>query len=606
MRLLFVHADSAAFEATTTADEDGAERDDAPLSGGMDDCVAAFVAVEAEDVADVDAAADDAADELRDAADRLSAGRIAIYPSPLLTDDPAGAETTAAVLGAVEAALTGYEVLRAPAGWHLAFDVSCKGHPLSAFACRVRPTRDGSARPPSDWAVLTLDGERRDPGDADPAIGEGLRSVIGRETAGSEASERKGVGDPDSRWRDAVDRLEEWGVASQEGSTDGLHWTPRGAVVRDRLRAYADDCAAALGASPVETPELLDPDVRDVRLRGDDGGDGGRYRAEGSDRRHRLRASTCAGHCAILRDAVGDADDLPVSLYERDGRVFRRSAGGPDEATVPEVHAAVADGTPALDAFERHAVLVRDAAADLGLVPVYVLRVTRSFHDGNEAWVEGLPAALDAPVLLEVRPDPRGDWTARLDAAATAGDGPPVALGTVALDRDTAERFDVTYANGDGERSPALVHCSPTGSLEELLGALLAAAEGRDPPRLPTWLAPTQVRLIPVGEDHVDRCVTVADTLRAGGVRADVDDRAATVGERIARAGDDCVPYRAVVGDRELECDALSVAALATGRETAMTIQELEATVREDVASFPVRGRSLPTRTSERAVFDGE
>lgn len=605
MRLLFVHADRAAFEATTTADEGGAERDDAPLSGEMDDCVAAFVAVEAEDAAAVDAAVDGAADELRAAADRLNAAWIAMYPCPLLSDDAADAETTAAVLGAIEAALSGYEVLRAPAGWHLAFDVSCKGHPLSAFARRVRASRDGGARPPSERALLTPDGERRDPVDGGLDVGEELRSVIGHETAESGGTGRRDAGDGGRRWRAAA-RLADWGFVTDDDSVEGLHWTPRGAVVRDCLRAYVDDRAAALGASPVETPQFQDLGVRDVRVREDPDGDGGRYRVEADDRRYRLRASACAGHCALLRDAVGDVDDLPVSLYERDGRVFRRAARGPDEATVPEVHTAVADGTAALDAFERHAALARDAATDLRLAPAYVLRVTRSFHEGNEAWVEGLPATLGASALLEVYPEPSGDWAARLDAVTSAGDGPPVPLGTVALGDDTAERFGLTYADGDEERSPALVHCSPTGSLEALLGSLLAAADERDPPRLPTRLAPTQVRLIPVGEAHVDRCAAVAETLRAAGVRAGVDDRAATVGERIARADDDRVPYRAVVGDRELQRDALPVAERASGRETAMTVGELEASVGEDVARLPTRGRSLPALMSERAGFGHE
>ncbi|PSQ28339.1 hypothetical protein BRD03_03055 [Halobacteriales archaeon QS_9_68_17] len=285
MRLLFVHADRAAFEATTTADEGGAERDDAPLSGEMDDCVAAFVAVDTEDAAAVDAAADGAADELRAAADRLNAARIAMYPCPLLSDDAADAETAAAVLGATEAALSGYEVLRAPAGWHLAFDVSCKGHPLSAFARRVRASRDGGARPPSERALLTPDGERRDPVGGSPDVGEELRSVIGHETAESGAAGRRDAGDGGRRWRAAADRLADWGFVTDDDSVEGLHWTPRGAVVRDCLRAYVDDRAAALGAPPVETPELLDPGVRDVRVREDPDGDGGRYRVEAGDRR---------------------------------------------------------------------------------------------------------------------------------------------------------------------------------------------------------------------------------------------------------------------------------------------------------------------------------
>ncbi|NHN47040.1 threonine--tRNA ligase [Halostella sp. JP-L12] len=594
MRLLFVHADRAAFEATTTADEASAERD-VPLSGELDDCVAAFVAVEAEDGGAPDAAADGAVDEVRAAADRLNADRVALYPSPVLSDDAADAETTASVLERVEAALADREVLRAPAGWHLAFDVSCKGHPLSAFARRVHPARESGSRPPSDWTLLTVDGERRDPEAANPDLDEGLRAVVEREAASDEEVDRGDAGGDGRRWRAAADRLADWGLASSDGPTDDPRWTPRGTVVRDCLRALVDDLAADVGAAPVETPHLVDPGVRDVRVREGVGG-GDRYRAEAGDRRRRLRATACAVHCSLLREAIADADDLPVSLYERDGQTFRRATGGgPDEATLPEIRTAVADGPAALEAFERHAMLVRDGTAALGLDCEYVLRATRAFRDANAAWIETIPEALGAPLLLEVLPDPRGDWVAKLDAVATAGDGPTVTLGTVALDDETAERFGVTYADGDGERSPALVHCSPVGSLTESIGALLAAADDRDPPRLPTWIAPTQVRLIPVGEDHVDRCSAVAERLRDAGVRADVDDRAATVGERIARADADRAPYRAVVGDRELARESLPVAERATGRESAMTVGELEAAVREAVDGFPAPRPRTPT-----------
>jgi threonyl-tRNA synthetase len=120
---------------------------------------------------------------------------------------------------------------------------------------------------------------------------------------------------------------------------------------------------------------------------------------------------------------------------------------------------------------------------------------------------------------------------------------------------------------------------------------------------MPTWLAPTQVRLIPVDDDHVATCDDAAEDLSGAGVRADVDDRPLPVGDRLDRAGDERVPYYAVVGERESGGEPLPVTVRATGGQRPMDVDELAGTVREATDGFPSRERYWPRRLDDGPTF---
>ncbi|WP_323190818.1 threonyl-tRNA synthetase editing domain-containing protein [Halostella sp. PRR32] len=612
MRVLFVHSDRIAFEATAKADEAAeeaegagqngdAERGTVPAAGELEDCVTAFVAVEPLDGSDVDAAVAAAKRELGDLADSLNTDRIALYPCPLLSDDRADTTTAATVLGRVEAALDGeYDVLRAPVGWHASFEVSCKGHPLSTGVRTVDPDRGADReRSASEWYLITPDGERRDPTATNADLGAALRRVVAAEVTG----ERPNAGPAADEGQSVAETLSRAGLAADSGPGAGRTWLPRGAFVRDRLTAYADDLVREFGGLPVETPRAYDLDAEAVRAHAAAfGGRGGRV---DSGKRHLfLRPAHCLGHCSLLATADLDASDLPVRLYESgdawnapNSRDHHRSVD-----VVPEMHTAVADTGEAREAFRRQATLVREANAALETAAVPVLRVTEEFHAGHEEWVETLVADGDGPTLVEVVPDRPGCWSARLDLVATDAGGRSIETGTVRLDRETAARFGVEFSDGSRTRTPTLLHCSPTGPLDDALRAVLSGPE-REGSELLTWLAPTQVRLIPVDGDHLGTCDDVVDRLTDAGVRADVDDRAAPVGDRLARADDERVPHVAVVGDRERNGEPLRVTNRATGRERTTDVDELARTVREATAAHPARERYGPRRVSETLAF---
>jgi threonyl-tRNA synthetase len=121
-------------------------------------------------------------------------------------------------------------------------------------------------------------------------------------------------------------------------------------------------------------------------------------------------------------------------------------------------------------------------------------------------------------------------------------------MGTIQLDYQMPMRFGLTYMGADNEEHhPVVIHRALLGSLERFIGILVEHYGGA----FPVWLAPVQVRLVPVGEAHRDGAREVVEELRAAGIRAELDERDETVGKRIRDAEVQKVPYVVVYGDRE-------------------------------------------------------
>ncbi len=141
-------------------------------------------------------------------------------------------------------------------------------------------------------------------------------------------------------------------------------------------------------------------------------------------------------------------------------------------------------------------------------------------------------------------------------------------LGTVQLDFQQPRRFNLVYTDAHGkEQTPIAIHRVIYGSLERFIGILLEHLAGR----LPTWLAPVQVQIMPVGSTHIDHCEKLAAELRDNGVRVHVDDSNETVGYKIRKAEKMKIPYMLVIGDKELASTKLQVRVRGVKEVVAMT-----------------------------------
>jgi threonyl-tRNA synthetase len=156
-------------------------------------------------------------------------------------------------------------------------------------------------------------------------------------------------------------------------------------------------------------------------------------------------------------------------------------------------------------------------------------------------------------------------------------------LGTVQVDYNLPERFDLEYVADDGSRQrPIMLHRAPFGSLERLIGILIEEYAGD----FPLWLAPLQMRLLPVGEQFLDFAKEVAMKMKAVGIRAEVDTSNERLGKLIRNAEKDKIPVMAVVGAKEMETDTLSIRTRASGELGSIPITEIIERMKNAITSF--------------------
>lgn len=155
---------------------------------------------------------------------------------------------------------------------------------------------------------------------------------------------------------------------------------------------------------------------------------------------------------------------------------------------------------------------------------------------------------------------------------------------TIQLDFNLPERFDIKYQDKDGSmKTPVMLHRVIFGSMERFHGILIEHYAGA----FPTWLAPTQVSVVPISNDkHTEYAETVYKKLRAAGIRANLDDRSESMNYKIREAlQDKKIPYVLVIGDKEIEANSVAVRARGIGQAGVMPVDEFIAKITEEIKS---------------------
>ncbi|MDD1669128.1 MAG: threonine--tRNA ligase, partial [Methanomicrobiales archaeon] len=158
------------------------------------------------------------------------------------------------------------------------------------------------------------------------------------------------------------------------------------------------------------------------------------------------------------------------------------------------------------------------------------------------------------------------------------------------------------------EVHPPILHCSPTGSVERVICAMLETLAGEEVPQFPTWLAATQVRVIPVADRHMDAAKALCARLNDRGIRADVDDREESMNKKVRAAGMEWVPYIVVLGDQEISSGDLTVTIrrLSTPEKLhreKMKEANLVSRLKDETAGKPFRPLYTPRLLSVRPRF---
>lgn len=607
MRILLIHSDYLNYNVknkTPVAEE----IEDAKKQGAFDESLVVFTAVEKDDENNPQGIVKNLVKEVIKTDDQVKAENIVLYPYAHLSSSLSSPKVAVQVLKDAEEALNaeGLNVKRVPFGWYKAFEISCKGHPLSELSRTITAEEEDKEeveKKPSSWSIL--DGDKIIDIDDFKFENDQLEKLVSYEL---------GTGASDAGEPPHVKLMREKELCDYESASDvgNLKWFPKGRLVRDLLADYVYNLVVDQGAMPIETPIFYDLDNEAINVHAAKFGER-QYRTD-TKKNLMLRFACCFGAFRVMADPFITWKNLPAKLYELSTYSFRFEKKGEVVGlkrlrafTMPDFHSFCADMESTLEEFSKQTDMCIQTGVDLDVNYEIIFRATKDFYDENKDWMYSIGKKIGKPVLLEILPERKHYWSCKIDFAAIDYLGRPIENPTVQIDVESGKRFDITYLGEDGkEHYPTILHCSPTGSIERVICSLLektAIELDEKAPMLPTWLSPIEVRIITVGEDHKDFANELYDKINAENIRVDVDDRDESVGKKIRNAATEWIPYIFVVGDNEKESGVFSVTVRETGEKVDMTVDELIKEVLDKTKGMPYRGLPLPKDISTRINF---
>jgi threonyl-tRNA synthetase len=368
-------------------------------------------------------------------------------------------------------------------------------------------------------------------------------------------------------------------------------WLPKGTGVFNNLISLSRDMCETHGYTEVKTPQLYDAELWKTS------GHWFKYRdnmfvTSAEDRELALKPMNCPGHCQLFKLQRWSYKDLPAR-YSEPGLLHRNELSGTLHGLLRVRHFVQDDAhifcTPeqALDEVKGCLDMAFESYAVFGFEPTLELSTRPDERIGDDAMWDSAEAMLEQALTdkgLEYTVN-EGDgafYGPKIDLHFKDSLGRSWQLGTVQLDYNFPERFDLTYVGPDNaDHRVVMLHRALFGSFERFIGILLEHTGGE----LPLWLAPVQAVVLPIADRHNEAAAATAQRLREAGVRAEVDDRTESVGRKIREAELDKIPYMLVVGDREAENGEVSVRRHGQGDEGSIALDELIGRLRDEVAA---------------------
>ncbi|MHC1605627.1 MAG: threonine--tRNA ligase [Candidatus Methanofastidiosia archaeon] len=617
MRILALHSDFIKYEITKKtkfAEDIGKDL----KKNGMEECLTVFTSVEKEDEENLEYIVQETAASVREIAQQIKVDNIFIYPYVHLSSAPSDPKFANSFFVVFEKELSkDMNVKRAPFGFYKSFTISCKGHPLSELSREIHVSKKGEEvvsqalkseeKIKSKWYILTPEGKLIEFNKFDYQNNKNLKKFVDYEISGSRVSENE------PPHVELMKRLEL--VDHEPGSDQGnLRWYPKGTLIKRLLEQRITDVTQAYGGMEVETPIMYDFDhpklsryLHRFPAR--------QYTVLSGKKKYFLRFAACFGQYLIKHDMTISYKNLPLRLYELTHFSFRREQAGElaglrrlRSFTMPDMHTLVQDMERAKGEFLSQYKLCIEWMDALGVNYEAGIRFVREFYEDNKDFALKLVKLLGRPVLLEMWDERPFYFVMKFEFNFVDALEKASALSTVQIDIENTERFDIGYIDEKGDKKyPIMLHASISGAVDRNVFAILEQAymdskKGKKP-ILPLWLSPTQVRLLPINDELIDYCLQMTSELE--GIRADIDDRAESLGKKIRDAEKEWIPYIVVIGEKEREKDQLAVRDRIIGKQTTMNINTLKDMILKQVSGLPYRHLPLPMFVSKRPKFRG-
>ena len=352
-----------------------------------------------------------------------------------------------------------------------------------------------------------------------------------------------------------------------EVSPGAPFWHPKGMVIWNVLEDLRRRENARRGYTEIKTPLIFEKRLWETSGHWEKFRDNMFFiqQEPGDEQLFGLKPMNCPGHCLVYASRSRSYRELPVRLAEA-GTLHRNEPSGTLHGLLRVRHVTQDDGHVFClpDQIEDEVGLCLEHAFYIYRLLDLPLRVELSLRPENklgsdEDWDAAEDALRNALQHREIEfqemPGEGAFYGPKIDMHIEDSLGRSWQLPTVQLDFQMPQRFGLTYQAADNEqKTPAMIHRALFGSMERFIGILIEHYGGE----FPFWLAPVQLLVLPVGEDHREAARELASKLREAGHRVEVDERDDTVGKRIREAELEKIPYTIVYGDRESD-DSLAI-----------------------------------------------
>jgi threonyl-tRNA synthetase len=374
-------------------------------------------------------------------------------------------------------------------------------------------------------------------------------------------------------------------------------WLPKGAMLRQRLENFLQKAQLEVGYLPVITPHIGNINLYKTS---------GHYEKYGADsfqaiktphegEEFFLKPMNCPHHCEIYKTSPKSYKDLPVR-YAEFGTVYRYEQAG-ELHGLTRVRGFTQDDAhlfcrpdQVLEEFKKVIDLVLYVFNALGFKD-YTAQISlrdkenkTKYIGSDENWEIAEDAIRQAAsekglTTVEVTGE-AAFYGPKLDFMVKDALGRSWQLGTVQVDYNLPERFELEYTDSDNtKKRPVMIHRAPFGSMERFVAVLLEHCAGR----LPLWLVPTQVKILPISDKYQEYAAQVLNALKKAEIRAEIDERQEKIGKKIRDTELQKIPYMLVLGEKEMNEGIVSVRKHGTGDEGAKTIDEFTGSLQQEI-----------------------
>ena len=438
-----------------------------------------------------------------------------------------------------------------------------------------------------------------------------LRDIVRNELGFSDKSEQKSSPKHIEYMKkhDLVDYCD----VSEKGH---MKWYPKGMLIQRLLLEYARTLAHEWGAFEMKNPIIIKGGNNTVgELMGEfyerD------YRVDGGRGECFLRYASDPLAFPFMQKVKFSANQSSLKVYE-EASCFRNEQDGAVSGLkrvrnflMTDMHAACSSEEQAKTEFEyltkRFGQLMNDTIAKGRWVLAW--EGTIDFFEQNKEWLKNLGDEINVPALYKLMPEMSHYYAIKNEFQSILQDGSNIQVSTVQWDVKDGPRFDIGYTGSDGLKHPCpvILHASSFGSIERTLCTILENIaidehEGKTP-SYPLWLAPTQIRIVPINDSYLTFSEQIAKYFADSHIRADIDDRKDSVGKRIRNSAKEWVPYVLVVGEKEATSNTLQVRKRAVKEIYSYTKEELVEEIHNQTKGMPYLPLPLPQKVSIRPLF---